>query len=89
MDITMCKGNGCLLSQTCKRYTSTPSQHQSWFTDEPFRVVEGKFHCDLYWAVNQTNIFDNQNEDNDKAGADRQTDGAENGIREKTKGDTE
>jgi hypothetical protein len=88
MDITMCKGNGCLLAETCKRYTSTPSQYQSWFTDEPFRIIDGKFHCDLYWGVNQTSIFEQLKEiTNGQAGADKQADGGEGSVGEEVKGD--
>lgn len=88
MDITMCKGNGCLLAGTCKRYTAAPSQYQSWFADEPFRIIDGKFHCDLYWGVNQTSIFEQLNEiTNGKAGTDKQTDGGEGGVGEETKRD--
>jgi len=57
MDITLCKGNGCLLRDKCKRATSKPSEMQSWFTDEPFRIVEGKFTCEMFWGEPQTEIL--------------------------------
>lgn len=87
MDYTMCRGNGCPLNETCKRYTSTPSQYQSWFADEPFRIIEGKFNCDLYWATNQIDIFEQTNEEHGQTGADKQTNGGEEGVGGQTKGD--
>jgi len=57
MDITLCKGNGCLLRDKCKRATSKPSEMQSWFTDEPFRIVDGKFTCEMFWGEPQTEIL--------------------------------
>lgn len=54
MDITMCKGNGCLLSLKCKRYLAKPGMHQSYFTDAPYRVVNDKTECAYFWEVSQS-----------------------------------
>lgn len=87
-DIQYCAGRGCLLRDTCKRAKDERTDDEVWFADEPFRIIEGKFHCDLYWGANQTSIFEQLNEiTNGKAGADKQTDGGESGIGEETKND--
>lgn len=84
-DIQYCAGRGCLLRDTCKRAKDEKTENEVWFADEPFRIVEGKFHCDLYWANNQIDIF--KNEEHGQTGADKQTDGRERGIGKETKGD--
>lgn len=55
-DITMCKGVGCKLAETCYRSPASgaiPDDiHQSWFIDEPYWIVDGKMTvCDHYWKV--------------------------------------
>lgn len=55
-DITMCKGVGCQLAETCYRSpasgTIPDDIHQSWFIDEPYWIVDGKVTaCDHYWKV--------------------------------------
>ena len=52
-DITMCSGKNCPLSLTCKRYTSTPSQRQSYFGKPPIK----KDKCDYYWGTTQNEIM--------------------------------
>jgi hypothetical protein len=32
------------------RATATPHERQSWFTDEPFRIVGGVFTCEMFWG---------------------------------------
>ena len=72
MDITMCKADGCLLALKCKRYTAKASERQSWFTEAPYRVVNGKTKCDMFWSetsesiLNQLNDIMNGNERTDK-----------------------
>ena len=59
LDIQYCEGKGCLLRDTCRRAKDKlPESNLVWFADEPFRIVDGKFHCDLYWGLNQQIIFD-------------------------------
>lgn len=80
-DIQYCRGAGCLLRDTCKRAKDDKSDGEIWFADEPFRIIDGKFNCDLYWQKTQMNIFDEINETKDEqTGADKQTDGGESGT---------
>jgi len=58
MDITMCHAHGCLLSLNCKRFTAKPSELQAYFTDAPYRVVNGKTECEYFW-----NTKDNEDEE--------------------------
>lgn len=45
-DISMCKGDGCELKDTCYRYLVKPSKFQSYF-DPPKKGKE----CVSYWEV--------------------------------------
>lgn len=77
-DIQYCRGAGCLLRDTCKRAKDEKIDGEVWFADEPFRIVDGKFHCDLYWGKTQISIFEQLNDVvNGKAAEDRQVDGGE------------
>jgi len=56
-DITMCKGDGCSLADTCYRCpvsgTEPDPRNQSWFFAEPY-YREGTNNlaiCDYYWEV--------------------------------------
>lgn len=53
-DITMCKGTNCPVSTRCRRYTATPSDMQSWFTEVPFHNGE----CDFYWGEQSESIWE-------------------------------
>ena len=45
-DITMCRGEGCPLKETCYRYTAVPDEYwQSYFVEVP--VKDGE--CEYYW----------------------------------------
>jgi hypothetical protein len=52
-DIAKCLGTDCPYKETCYRYTSEPSDWQSWFMEAP--IKEGK--CDMYWGDNAEAIF--------------------------------
>ena len=52
-DITMCLGTDCPYKETCYRYTSKPSDWQSYFSVPP--IKDGK--CDMYWGDNAEAIF--------------------------------
>ena len=52
-DITMCLGTDCPYKETCYRYTSEPSDWQSYFSVPP--IKDGK--CDMYWGENAEAIF--------------------------------
>ena len=45
-DITKCKGTNCPVASKCRRFTATPSNWQSYFTEVPLK--DGK--CDMYWG---------------------------------------
>ena len=48
MYVRKCKGDGCLLSLKCKRFTSEESEQQSYFTDAPYRVVGTETKCEYF-----------------------------------------
>lgn len=74
-DIQFCRGAGCLLRDTCKRAKDERGDDEIWFADEPFRIIDGKFHCDLYWGKTQMSIFEQLKDvTNGQTGADKQTD---------------
>jgi hypothetical protein len=55
-DITMCRGVGCKLAETCYRSPASGTKpnelRQSWFFDEPFWSQDNKMVvCDCYWKV--------------------------------------
>jgi hypothetical protein len=52
-DITLCPGTNCPYKETCYRYTSEPSDWQSYFSEPP--IKDGK--CDMYWGDNAEAIF--------------------------------
>ena len=45
-DIAKCLGTGCPYKETCYRYTSEPSDWQSYFSVPP--IKDGK--CEMYWG---------------------------------------
>ena len=61
-DITLCKGEECILKDTCYRYegNNTPNElSQSYFLKPPFKLnhKKGTFECPLYWGVKQDDIM--------------------------------
>lgn len=51
-DITMCKGNNCPLKETCYRYSAKPNKYlQSYFTETPYKMIEGRIECDYYMEL--------------------------------------
>lgn len=46
-DIAMCKGDGCILKESCYRYTAKPSLYQSYFINPPLK----NGGCDHYWEI--------------------------------------
>lgn len=53
----MCKADGCILSLKCKRYTANSSWMQSYFTDSPYRVINGETKCEMFWGETQDSIM--------------------------------
>lgn len=63
MDITLCKGHGCILSLKCRRYMAKSSgEYQSYFTDSPYRVIDGETKCEMFWGEIQDSIINQLNE---------------------------
>jgi hypothetical protein len=51
-DITMCPGGNCPMRETCYRYKAKPNDPwQSYFTETPFKMIEGKIDCDHYMEL--------------------------------------
>jgi hypothetical protein len=46
-DITMCKGDGCPLKETCYRFKAEPSDRQAWFMEVPYK--EDTKDCEHHW----------------------------------------
>lgn len=47
-DITMCRGEGCPMKDTCYRYRATPSEYvQAYFSTTP--IIEND--CEYYWPI--------------------------------------
>lgn len=57
MSNKLCLGSGCLLSLKCKRYIPLPIDNTEYFTDAPYRVINGKTECNMFWGDIQSNIF--------------------------------
>ena len=78
-DSTFCKARGCLLSETCLR-ARIPETDQpiTIFTDEPFKFVDNKFDCPMYWGETQISIFEQLNDIVN--GKDNERGSSENGI---------
>ena len=56
MDLVKCLGAGCLLTETCSRYTTDPNTEH--FADAPFVIINNNFSCPMYWGKEQIAIFD-------------------------------
>jgi hypothetical protein len=60
-DHIFCYGRGCLLSEKCMR-TKIPKEEVHIFTDEPFRVIDNKFTCEMFYGELQESIMNQLNE---------------------------
>lgn len=59
-DITMCKGTGCPLRNSCYRFTATPNEYrQSYFVVEPFVYSHGYGRC-VEFVPNREDARDEQ-----------------------------
>jgi len=45
IDITICKGEGCNMKDTCNRYSTKIELLDSYFTRSPYTVKNGKQSC--------------------------------------------
>ena len=62
----MCGGKGCPIKDECFRHTAKANEYyQAFFVEPPFRVVDSKVHCDMYWGNNQTTMTELFEEEND------------------------
>jgi uncharacterized protein YodC (DUF2158 family) len=61
-DFIYCKGIDCLITDKCKRYVESPPEGDWYFSDAPFKIIDGKFSCDMYWGYNQENILNQLND---------------------------
>jgi len=55
-DITMCKGEGCTIKETCYRYKATPDEYgQSYFESTPSQGVDadGNTKCNHYYPISK------------------------------------
>ena len=48
-DITMCKGKGCTMKETCYRYKAPKGDYQSYFNESP--INKETKECEYYWVV--------------------------------------
>ena len=53
-DITMCEGKGCLIKNHCYRYTTNPSEYQSYFAESPW---DGE-KCEMIWSNQSQQIYE-------------------------------
>lgn len=57
-DITKCNGDDCPIKNKCYRYTAFANyKQQSYFTEIPGKIEDGKFTCEMYWGVNNEAVF--------------------------------
>ena len=47
----MCSCTNCPRKKECYRFTTYVNEYrQSWFCEPPFKIVENKFTCDMFWG---------------------------------------
>lgn len=57
-EITKCTGENCPIKDDCKRFTLEDNKyHQSYFSEPPCNVTEGKFECLMFWGNNAQAIW--------------------------------
>jgi len=57
-DKTMCKGGLCPFKEKCHRFTANyDDTYQSWFTDPPFKIENGKPSCEMFWGEAVDQLF--------------------------------
>jgi hypothetical protein len=63
-DITMCKGDGCPMKETCYCFTANPSEfRQSYFMNAPIKEDNT---CEYYWPNEKQNGTKKLSEKNSK-----------------------
>ncbi len=55
-DISLCKGNECVLKESCYRFKAQPDHYQYYFAKPPFNSTESDDQpsCDYFWEIKQT-----------------------------------
>ncbi len=54
MDATKCDYKECPIKEKCYRFTGPESPfRQSYFAEPPFKIIDNKFTCDMYWGEEQ------------------------------------
>ncbi len=56
-DITKCKGEGCPMKETCRRFTANEGPMQSYFAEIPLIIIRNIASCDMYWGETQDHVF--------------------------------
>ncbi len=57
-DITMCSGTNCPKKEECYRFTTYANEYrQSWFSEPPFKIVDDKFTCEMFWGDRNETII--------------------------------
>jgi len=57
-DITMCSGTNCPKKEECYRCTAYANEYrQSWFSEPPFKIVDDKFTCEMFWGHRNEGII--------------------------------
>lgn len=46
-DITLCKGEGCKIKETCYRFKAKPSEYQAYFVVSPIKYDK----CDYFAQI--------------------------------------
>jgi hypothetical protein len=64
-DITLCKGNSCIIKQSCHRFTlyhnhckDKKKVYESYFVKPPYKIDKGKFTCDMFWGDNSIYLLE-------------------------------
>jgi hypothetical protein len=58
-DITMCRGKDCPIKEKCYKFTAPKGVWQSYYTETPGKMEDGKFVCNKYWDNSEENGRDN------------------------------
>lgn len=54
-DITMCRGTGCKMKESCYRFNAKTEEYQWYFQNPP--CIEDGTKCEMYWGDQSEGIF--------------------------------
>ena len=61
-----CTGTGCIIRDTCHRFTSERNPAQSYFTTPPLVFIdENNMECEMYYSNENQNIVKQQTQKNE------------------------